>query len=312
MNRLLSLILFCTITIPFTTQVYANKGDDSPVDNKSTYRLSDNIELISKSDVRYDKPRVVIRLAYPKLASTTDDMAPNPVAVDDPAENDQSMETNINTAETFNTETSRIIQDEIQLFKQKVAESASNQPKPRNRLTIDYSSAIVNLENEPIISIRFIIQGYIAGIKQPYRRYRTLNFDMESSSVLQLSDLFKPDSAYLAAISHYANKELARDEHGKWASNRNDDIPQEQLNNWNINLNGLRITFDEASVAPAELGSQTILIPYKKLSAFINKDSALGKCLEHRKSCMRDHLLTGGFIDEAVNTRHRRLNPAFG
>jgi len=315
LNALLRLICLCALSAFLTQTALGNTLDDSPVDNKSTYHLSDSVDLISKSDVQYDKPRVVIRLAYPKLANSFGSNM-NTDNIDDPMKTDttNNVDPSNNVVDTFNTEITRIINEEIEHFKQKIAESGNTagESKPRNRLAIDYSSAIVNLETQPIISIRFIVQGYVAGLKQPYRRYRTLNFDMEAGSVMQLSDLFKPDSAYLAVIAAYVSKELAKDTHGKVAVNEDNNIPPDLLVNWNININGLRFTFDEASIAPAALGSLTVLIPYSKLSAFINKDSALGRCLEHRKSCMRDHLLTGAFIDEAANTRHRRFDPVLG
>src|SRR5687768_7811485 len=83
------------------------KLNDSPVDNKSTYHLSDAIDLIAKTDVRYDKPRVVIRLAYPYLAETAGvDIAPE--MIDDPI-----IKINDDKVMSFNEEASKIINEEI-------------------------------------------------------------------------------------------------------------------------------------------------------------------------------------------------------
>ena len=288
------------------TCVYAEtKLNDSPVDNKSTYHLTDSIDLIAKSDVRYDKPRVVIRLSYPYLAENiAADISP--MMKDDPAIKENGVDpvaSSGSLAMTFNEEATKMINEEIRFFKDKVAQAgvAAKPSKTRNRLTIDYSSAIVNLEKQPIISVRFIIQGYVNGTKEAYKHYRSLNFDMQNGTTLQLADLFKSDAPYMTIITDYTETELGK---GKFATRAT--LTPEQFSNWNININGLRITFDN------EPASKSILIPYAKLQRVINPESALGKCLEHRKRCMQDHLLTGGFIDEAANTRHRRLNPILG
>ncbi len=109
--------------------------------------------------------------------------------------------------------------------------------------------------------MRFIIQGYVNGSKEAYKHYRSLNFDMDTGNTLQLSDLFKTDAPYMTVISDYAETELAK---GKFAARA--PLASEQFNNWNINLNGLRITFDD------EPASKSILIPYAKLQSLINSD----------------------------------------
>lgn len=142
-----------------------------------------------------------------------------------------------------------------------------------------------------------------------YRRYRVVNFDLNEGRQLQLADLFKSNTDYLDRITAYSDQQLARKLHHK--STQDLTLTADSLVNWNINIHGLRVTFDEEIIAPVQQGSQSVLIPYSKLEKLMNPESSLGRCLKHRTSCMREHLLTGGFIDEAANTRHSRLNPAF-
>lgn len=318
-NLLAIAVLTCSATI-----AYAEVNTDSPVDNKSTYHITDGIDLVSATDIQYEKPKIMIKMVFPRLANSDDsdtsltsshanqDLS-NPD--NDLASTDTSNNTSL-TVDAFNQQVTKVINEEITYFKQKVADAADYQKtleksKVKNRLTIDYNSAVINLEEEPLISIRLVMQGYITGIAHPFNRYRTINFDIGTGKDIQLSELFKPDSNYLEVISQFANTELSKKLRSHMQANGVAPL-EANFNNWNININGLRITFDEATVAPATLKSQSVLIPYSEIKKMIEPESSLGRCLQHRTRCMRDPLLTGGFIDEAANTRDSRLNPVLG
>jgi tRNA isopentenyl-2-thiomethyl-A-37 hydroxylase MiaE len=323
MRQMLIQLLIMAFTLALPAYACAEAGDDSPVDNKSTYHISDNIDLVTAHDVQYEKPRIVIKLVFPRLSSSDDSSTPDASTdkVDNNADsNDKTTSANlagVDKTNAFNEQVTAIIKEEISHFKQVVtdaqdAQKTMEKSKIRNRMAIDYNSAIVNMDAEPMISIRFIVQGYVSGTAHPYRRYRVLNFDLENGRVMQLSELFDSESNYLAAIAQYSEKILTKKLHTTTMIEGGTAPTETNYSNWNINPHGLRFTFDEATVAPYSYGSQTILIPYAALKEFINPESILGRCLAHRKRCMRDNLLTGGFIDEAANTSHRRLNPVFG
>jgi hypothetical protein len=323
MRQMLIQLLIAVFTLTLPAIACAETSDDSPVDNKSTYHISDNIDLVTAHDVQYEKPRIVIKLVFPRLSSSDD--SGTPVASSDTMDNgadnnDKATGTNmagVDKTNAFNEQVTAIIKEEISHFKQVVtdahdAQQTMEKTKIRNRLAIDYNSAIVNMDAEPIISIRFIVQGYVSRTAHPFRRYRVLNFDLENGRVMQLSELFDTESNYLEAIAKYCEKALTKKLHNTTMIAGGIAPIETNYSNWNINPHGLRFTFDEATVAPYTYGSQTILIPYASLKEFINPESILGRCLAHRKRCMRDNLLTGGFIDEAANSSHRRLNPVFG
>lgn len=309
-------LIITVMMLTLSSLAAAETTDDSPVDNKSTYHISDSIDMISASDVQYEKPRIVIKMMFPRLGNSNDSDQSSEVS--NTENSNTSTDTRDNTSikiDSFNQLVTKVINEEINGFKQRVTDAQSYQQtidktKIKNRLTIDYSSAVINLEENPLISIRFVIQGYVTGMKQPFRRYRVVNFDLDAGNEIQLADLFKSDVNYLEVITNYATKELDKIMHSK--PGNNPALTAESFSNWNFNLNGIRITFDEATVAPAALGSQSILIPYSTLKGLINPDSVLGLCLKNRSRCMRDHLLTGGFIDEAANTRYSVLNPVLG
>lgn len=298
-------ILLFSCTALMASNVYCLTKVDSPVDNKSTYHISNNVDLVTTTDMQYGPKKMTIKLVYPRLASSDDSNSENVT---------ESVDDSVLKMNSFNEQVTRVINEEIARFKEQVANYADVQKtmdksKLKNRLTIDYSSAVVNLDDQPILSIRFVAQGYVSGMKQPFRWYRSLNFDFGDGRELSLSDLFKQDSDYLATIAEYANQILGKKLRGYTPANSMSPSDN-QFANWNINLNGIRITFDPDTIAPASYGSQTILIPYTKFKDLINPESAFGQCLKHRKHCMGEHLLTGGFIDEAANSNHSRLNPA--
>jgi hypothetical protein len=314
--------LVALLLAAFTTCTYAEVNDDSPVDNKSTYHITNAIDLVSATDIQYEKPKIMIKMVFPRLTNSDDSDTTLTASkgnedLSNPANDNESTNTSSNhtssAVDAFNQQMTKVINEEIAYFKQKVAEADTYQKtleksKVKNRLTIDYNSAVINLEEEPIISIRLVVQGSITGIAHPFNRYRTVNFDIGSGKEIQLSELFKADSNYLEVISQLANAELSRKLHNNMLAN-GAASSEANFNNWNININGLRITFDETTVAPATLGSQSILIPYSTIKKIIEPESSLGRCLQHRTRCMRDPLLTGGFIDEAANTSDSRLNP---
>ena len=314
------LILIAALLLPCSAALAL---DDSPVDNKSTYHISDNIDLVAAHDIQYEKPKVMIKMVFPRL-HTTD---PGEVIADNTdAENTENSDTSSFNKEannssiitnTFNEAVAGVLKEEIGYFKQKVTDAADYQKtveksKVKNRLTIDYNSALLNLSKQPIISIRFIMQGYITGMAHPFRRYRVVNFDLNEGKVIQLSDIFAADANYLELFSQYANHKLEKKIRNNAMITTGTAPVADNFSNWNLNPHGLRITFDPGAVAPYVYGSQSILIPYADIKEMINPESILGQCLEHPRSCTRDNLLTGGFIDEAVNTKHSRLNPTFG
>jgi hypothetical protein len=318
MKRTLKFIVIVAIAL---LPLAANAVEDSPVDNKSTYHIGENIDLVSAHDIQYEKPKIMVKMVFPRLSSSIETVKPT---TDKTNQDDVITGSNNETPteatddiiiNAFNEAVTKIINEEVVSFKQRVADAQDYQKtleksKVKNRLTIDYNSAIINLDEAPIISIRFIIQGYMTGMAHPFHQYRVLNFDLASGTVIQLSDLFQPGSNYLEIFTQYANNALSKKLRGEAASN----VKLSEMNfaNWNINISGLRITFDEATVAPYVYGAQEVLIPYSALKEDLLPDSVLGRCLAHRKRCMQDPLLTGGFIDEAANTKHGRLNPVLG
>lgn len=271
---------------------------------QQVFHIYGDVDLLPTTRILYDKPRVVIKIVYPKVDSPTEDE-------------------NIDSFNNTVTEVTNSLADDYkkQVADLKDVQASMSKAELHNNLTVDFDSATINANDAPIISVRFSAQGYVAGMAHPYHTYRVLNYDLDGGERIELADLFNPESNYLEVLSEYSRHVLSRKLSDKQMIANGTEPKIENFRNWNIKPYGLMITFDEDQVAPYVNGPQTVLIPYSAIKGLLEEDSALADCLKHQKKCFRNKLLTGGFIDEAaakpkkqlaINTRHRTLNPRAG
>ncbi len=289
MPYLLKLALLITFCLSMTTLHADNMNDDNTgTDDTQVYEINQETIMVSKLRFEYDRPRIVVKLIYPQLESHADNQS----------------------VEDFNKLVNNALKEEIASFKlilEKNKLALDNGPKNANKtlnnLYIDYNASVIRLGDEPIISLRFSIQGSMVGAAHPYHYHRTLNYDLATGEKIELSDLFLPDARYLGAFANYTSNYLLG-----YLKDRNmvmnGTAPTEHnFKNWNIKPNGILITFEEGQVAARVYGAQTILIPYTMLKRIMSPDSVLANCLDHQKKCERSNLLTGGFIDTAALQR---------
>lgn len=254
------------------------------IDFSPTYNLYADVDMVSTLKFQYGRPGIVIKLVYPQLASDTENDGVN----------------------NFNQIVLQLVQDEADKFRNDVKErqpyfkNLAKGVKIRNDLYVDYDTSFLTSQENHIVSVRFSIQGYIAGLSHPYHYHRVLNFNVDTGQEIQLSDLFKPDSAYLAVLSAYTSNVLTKQLRNREMIAEGTAPKAENFSNWNIKPNGLLITFDEYKVAPYINGAQTILVPYSALQDVLAPDSVISGCVAHRRRCSSHNLLTGGFIDEAA------------
>lgn len=262
------------------------EDEDSGMEESTTFHVYDDVDLVSTLKFEYGIPRIVIKSVYPQLASETEHGGIN----------------------RFNEIAMEIVKDEIANFRSRVKENSALQKKiPKkevsNNLYIDYNTSYIKSKGDHIISIRISAQGYVSGLSHPYHRYQVFNYNLDKAQQIELSDLFLPQSNYLDVLSTYVSQTL---------SQRLKDTQRiaigtapilENFSNWNIKTNGLMFTFKESQVAPYMYGTQTVLVPYSALSGILSPESPIADCIEHRTRCLNNNLLTGGFIDEAANTK---------
>jgi len=296
MNYFIWLAIFFSLFT--TTSLFADvTDDDKGLEDNMTFHVYDDVDLVSTLKFEYGKPRIIIKSVYPQLAS----------------------ETAHDGVDDFNQLALEIVTDEIAQFRNRVKENSPVQKTMdkktiTNNLYIDYNTSYLKPAKDHIISIRFSIQGYIGGDKRPYHHYVTLNYNLDKNQRIALSDLFFADTNYLNTLSTYSYGVLQKRLPDKSKIASGTAPLAENFAAFNLKPNGLLITFNRDQVTSSIFGAQTILIPYSALDQIISPDSPIANCIEHPGKCMRNHLVTGGFIDEALNadTTHGALNPVLG
>jgi len=123
-----------------------------------------------------------------------------------------------------------------------------------------------------LISITLSIGEYDTGAAHPNSFSLTINYNVAEKREIKLSELFKPGSKYLTAISSYClaqlKKKLGDDETDMLKTGT--EPKAENYKNWNITDSGVLIQFDPYAVAPYVAGPQSVLVPYSKLAAILD------------------------------------------
>jgi hypothetical protein len=291
--------------------------DTTGKDDAQVYRLFNNLNLVTNMKTRSGKdPKFFIKSVFPQLEN--DNIAARELDERN-LDNAPSSETEeYGSIKYFNKLVNDLLQEEIATFRSNVSQNQTyldKMPKdvPRsNNLYIDFDTSFIRADKNPILSIRFTIQGYIAGMAHPFHYHRVLNYDITEAETIQLNELFKKDSDYLRILSDYTRKSLSKRLDNKQMIEYGTAPKPENFKNWNIKPNGLLFTFDEYQVAPYVNGAQTVLVPYSLLKPILDKESVLYGCIKQRKKCFLSNVLTGGFIDTAINSKHRAFNPLLG
>jgi hypothetical protein len=167
------------------------------------------------------------------------------------------------SAQHFNQAIQNMVTKNINTFKQELKNNKTNSAKSKNTLKITYElfSAVSQSQKTEFVSTRFTSDSMEQGMAHPSQQTEILNYDLGHDRVLTLSDLFIPNSPYLEKIAAYCAQQFQ----GK-------DIPPDMIKagtaptlenyqHWNLTLDGLLITFDEAQVAPRYFGRQEVIVP---------------------------------------------------
>lgn len=263
------------IALLLTSVAFANK-------HSNVRHIYGDVDIVSTYKIEYGSPRIVIKSIFPQL------------------ESDEQTD-NING---FNQLIDDFVKDKIASFTSDVEKSdvyatGVSREKIRNDLFLDYSASFIKSGKEPILSIRFILQGYIVGQAHPFHRYYVLNFNLHNGEELALDSLFIPDANYLAVLSDFSKQLLSQRLQDKKLIDKGTAPDARNFTNWNVKPNGLLITFEEGQVAPYVYGAQSVLIPFSAIKDMINPDSSIMSCVNNPRTCARSNVITGGFIDEA-------------
>ena len=186
------------------------------------------------------------------------------------------------SAQKFNQQVAELVNQEIVRFKKFLKEDAVHmqtlpEDMKHNTLTIDYDIDVIHPNKQPVISVRLAAEGMQAGRAHPYHSYRTLNFDLSTGKVLALNDLFKPKTNYLKVFAKYSTQKLNQTLKEKFMITNGTAPDIKNYKTWNIQPEGILITFDEYQVAPYVEGAQEVEIPFSELKNIIAPNSGVIK-----------------------------------
>jgi hypothetical protein len=149
----------------------------------------------------------------------------------------------------------------------------------------------VALARDNLISIKLDVGSYESGAAHPNSYSEVINFDLKNGRQLKLSELFKPGSKYVQALSAYCIQDLRKHSKKAGADSMLDDdewvqrgagADEENFSSWTIGKKGLEITFDSYQVAPYAAGPQTVVVPYSALKDIIRPDGPLAQFVSQK------------------------------
>jgi hypothetical protein len=174
---------------------------------------------------------------------------------------------------TFNTEMAAAVKSAVDDFKQKMTDLGPAPIPAPSTFDLKYEQTAPTGNT---LSIKFTMEGYVAGMAHPYHVTRTVNFDLDKGKDIALTDLFTANSDYLKAIADYCVNELSKRDIGFTDMfKQGADPTPDNYQAWNITSDGLMITFNEYQVAPYASGPQTVTVPYSALKSLIDPNGLL-------------------------------------
>lgn len=244
-------LLLLTTLLLFANYTLANPTLSAAADTESEAVIIDSyLKVTSKTQNEENQPlNYTLDATYPQITGTP------PLSA---------------AAQNFNQQINKIVATEVEQFKNSVKRDLPHmqtlpQDVRHNTLKIDYDVDVIHPDQLSLISVRLNIEGMQAGRAHPFHLYRVLNFDLTHGKELALSDLFKPKTNYLHALSKYSNKKLNASLKDKWMIASGAKANPVNYKNWNIQADSILITFDEYQVAPYTNGPQEVEIPFSEL-----------------------------------------------
>lgn len=178
--------------------------------------------------------------------------------------------------EVFNDSVQSEMDTQIEAFMQSLEElGGESLPGPAGL----YISYTITTSAHNLISVKFDVSVYTGGA-HPYPYSLAYNFDLSAGQPLALENLFEPGSDYLQKISDYCIAELQTREAVFPDFEQYIQPDPENFPTWNIQDNGLLITFDVYLVAPYAAGPQMVEVPYETMKGIIGAQSPLSAYLD--------------------------------
>ena len=135
----------------------------------------------------------------------------------------------------------------------------------RNTVNFTYQ---VGLATDSFLSINFIGYSYNGDIQRQLQDSFSANYDLTTGKQIKLSDLFKPGSNYLHAISTHTIFELSKVKDRKLVLDALSPAA-ENFKVWQITPNGILFNFHGCRVAHCGEGDLSVEIPYEELQSIL-------------------------------------------
>ncbi len=164
----------------------------------------------------------------------------------------------------FNSQISALLKS----LKADFLKGATDGSHPKSTLNTNYTLYRSTFNQHPVISVLLETESSITGYAHPSHPLASITYDLTQGKVLELNEIFKPDSNYLQTIADYSKKELLERNDANQIKDFITAGTKPMADNfkvWNLTSKGLLITFPEYAVAPYYYGKQQVLIPFTAL-----------------------------------------------
>jgi len=183
-------------------------------------------------------------------------------------------------ARAFNIRTEALAGKEMSMLEPVRGElMPADRPDSAHDDSVDVNFEVI-LATGDLISVKIHKNVFFWSAMHPRSTTKTINYALDSGRIINLGDVFRPDSGYLEALSTYCIEALMQRSRVTDLSNREwvergAAAKAENFRNWNIGRDGLIFTFNEYQVAPYAAGSFEVTIPYARLVPVIRKNGIL-------------------------------------
>ncbi|MBN2502780.1 MAG: DUF3298 and DUF4163 domain-containing protein [Anaerolineales bacterium] len=172
--------------------------------------------------------------------------------------------------EMFNSAAESIVDAQVQEFLDLAAELIEGTPDFPWYLS---NGVRVSYLDGGLVSLMLDFDSYTGGA-HPYPYSEAVNYDLNTSHLLTLDELFTPGADYLNPVAGEAQTQLEAT--GYFDFPEGADPTLDNYQDWNITSAGLLVHFDVYQVAPYAAGPQTVAIPYPTLAAIIDPVGPIG------------------------------------
>ncbi len=268
MKKLLVVILSLLASYAMAEPAPSPAGEESPV---TALYISQTTKLVPTTLHEEDPqlPGTSIDVNYPQLSG----------------ENLSANE------QQFNRLVTQMVQKNVQQFKNYVKadlphmKTLPTDTVKENSLQIDYDIDVIRPASNVLISMRLSIEGMQAGRAHPYHTHDVLNYDLNKGKVLALNDLIKPKINFLPVLAKYSHQKLSETLRDQWMLKEGTAPNAKNYALWNLEADGILITFNEYQVGPYSAGVQEVEIPYSQLKNILAVNAVISPCVKDAESC---------------------------